>query len=204
MRKTQFAEFFLVTSEQSKLIKPADTTIFSRIPDGDPYLTTYLHELIKTNQPEQQNNRFWIQTRKDPGKSDYQSPIQTPILVKLHERKEEEKLNSKDDAESRKKFLSNSIGCTHCSKKLRNRQWEIFEYHDIFTRQRMDFGMDTEFEVKLTLKVDKAVCNQSLLMPIHLKEDLNVKLDLMHRYGIITVLLISTYASFNFKQREPN
>ena len=39
-------------------------------------------------------------------------------------------------------------------------------------------------------------------MPIHLKEDLNVKLALMHKYGIITVLPFSKYASPIFEQRN--
>ena len=42
--------------------------------------------------------------------------------------------------------------------------------------------MNTDFKVKLTPKDDKAVYSQSLLMPIHLKEDLIVELALMHKY----------------------
>ena len=64
--------------------------------------------------------------------------------------------------------------------------------------------MNTEFRVKLTPKDDKAVCNQSLRMPIHLKEDLIVEMALMHKYGIITVLPFSKYASSIFAQRKPN
>ena len=68
----------------------------------------------------------------------------------------------------------------------------------------MDIGMNTEFKVKLTPKDDKAVYSQSLPMPIHLKEDLIVELALMHKYGIITVLPFSKYASPIFAQRKPN
>ena len=57
----------------------------------------------------------------------------------------------------------------------------LVEYHDIFARHRMDIAMNTEFKVKLTPKDDKAVYSQSLLMPIHLKEDLIVELALMHK-----------------------
>ena len=57
----------------------------------------------------------------------------------------------------------------------------LVEYHDIFARHRMDIGMNTEFKVKLTPKDDKVVYSQSLPMPIHLKEDLNVELALMHK-----------------------
>ena len=64
--------------------------------------------------------------------------------------------------------------------------------------------MNTEFKVKLTPKDDKAVYNQSLPMPIHLKEDLIVELPLMHKDGIVTVLPFSKYASPIFAQRKPN
>ena len=58
--------------------------------------------------------------------------------------------------------------------------------------------------MKLTPKDDKAVYSQSLPMPIHLKGDLIVELAPMHKYGIITVLPFSTYASPKFAQRKPN
>ena len=64
--------------------------------------------------------------------------------------------------------------------------------------------MNTEFKVKLTPRDDKAVYSQNLPMPIHLKEDLIVELALMHKYGIITVLPFSKYASPIFAQRKPN
>ena len=80
----------------------------------------------------------------------------------------------------------------------------LVEYHDIFARHRMDIGMNTEFTVKLTPKNDKPVYSQSLPMPIHVKEDVLVELALMHKFGIITVLPFSKYASPIFAQRKPN
>ena len=80
----------------------------------------------------------------------------------------------------------------------------VVDYHDRFARHRMDIGMNTEIRMKLTPKDDKAVYSQNLPMPIHLKEDLIVELALMHKYGIITVLLFSKYASPIFAQRKPN
>ena len=68
----------------------------------------------------------------------------------------------------------------------------------------MDIGMNTEFKVRLTPKDEKAVYSQSLPMTIHLKEDLIVELALMHKYGIITVLPFSKYASPIFAQRKRN
>ena len=56
--------------------------------------------------------------------------------------------------------------------------------------------------MKLTPKDNKAVYSQSLPMPIHLEEDLIVELALMHKYGIITVLPSSKYASPIFAQKK--
>ena len=64
--------------------------------------------------------------------------------------------------------------------------------------------MNTEFKVRLTPKDDKANYSQNVPMPIHLKEGLIVELALMHKYGIITVLPFSKYASPIFAQRKPN
>ena len=64
--------------------------------------------------------------------------------------------------------------------------------------------MNTEFKVKLTPIDVKVLYSQSLPMPVPLKEDLYVELALIHKYGIITVLLFCKYASPKFAQRKPN
>ena len=74
------------------------------IPESDPDLTTYLTELLRANKPQQQNNTFWIPTLEKPGKTEDHTPIQTRILKELREVQEKEKLNPKNDAESRIKF----------------------------------------------------------------------------------------------------
>ena len=58
------------------------------IPEGDLDLTTYLNELLRTNKQEQQNNKSWFPTPKNPGKTDDHTPIQTQILRELREMKE--------------------------------------------------------------------------------------------------------------------
>ena len=68
----------------------------------------------------------------------------------------------------------------------------------------MDIGMNTEFKVKLTLKDNKTVYSQTLLLPIHLKGVLNVEFFLMLKHGIITVLHFSKYASSIFALKKPN
>ena len=79
--------------------------ILSMIPEGDPDLTTYLTELLRTNKPDQQTNTFWFPTPEDPGNTEQHTPFQTRILKGLRELQLKEKLNPKDNTESRTEFL---------------------------------------------------------------------------------------------------
>ena len=54
-KHTQIAEFSAVAPEQSKRIKPVDMAILFVIPQGDPEMTAYLNELLRTNKPKQQD-----------------------------------------------------------------------------------------------------------------------------------------------------
>ena len=205
-KNTQIAEFSVVTPEQSKHIKPVDIAILSMIPQGDLDLTTYLHELLRTNKPEQQNNTFWFPTTENAGKPEDHTPIQTKILKELIELNEKEKLNPQESTESRNKFLERFDWVDTLLTETEKQAIEdiLVDYHDIFARHRLDIGMNTEFKVKLSPRDDKAVSSQSRPMPIHLKKDLIVELAPMHKYEIITVLPFSKYASPLFAQRKPN
>ena len=205
-KHTQIAEFSVVTPEQSKHIKPVDMAILSMIPQDDPDLTVYLNELLGTSKPEQQDDTFWFPTSENPGKLEDHTPIQTRILNELNELKDKEKLNPQESTESRNTFLKRFDWTDTLLTETQKQAIEdlLVEYHDIFTRHRMDYGMNTEFKVKLTPKDNKAVYSQNLPMPIHLKEGLIVELALTHKYGVITVLPFSKYASPIFAQRKPN
>ena len=205
-KHTQNAEFSVVTPEQTQHIKPVDMAILSMIPQDDPDLTAYLNELLRTNKPEHQDNTFWFPTPENPGKPEDHTQIQTRILKELNELKDKEKLNPQESTQSRNKLLKRFDWADTLLTETEKQAIEDIrvEYHDIFARHRMDIAMNTDFKVKLTPKDDKAVYSQSLPMPIHLKEDLIVELALMHKYGIITVLPFSKYASPIFAQRKPN
>ena len=58
--------------------------------------------------------------------------------------------------------------------------------------------------MKLTPNDDRPAYSQSLPTPISLKDDITVELALLHKYGIITTLPFSKYASPIFAQRKPN
>ena len=80
----------------------------------------------------------------------------------------------------------------------------LVEFHDIFARHRFDIGMNEEFTVKLTPKDDSPAYSQSLPTPINLKEDILFELALLHKYGIISTLPFSKYASPVFAQKKSN
>ena len=71
-------------------------------------------------------------------------------------------------------------------------------------RHPFDIGTNREFKVKFTSNDDRPAYSQSLPTPINLKDDITVELALLHRYGIITTLPFSKYASPIFTQRKPN
>ena len=83
---------------------PVGTAIFSMIPKGDPDLTTYLSEILRTGKPEQQNNPFWFPKPKNPGKIVDHTLMQTRILRELRELQEKKKLKPEDDLDPREKF----------------------------------------------------------------------------------------------------
>ena len=191
-KNTPIAVFSVVTPEPSKFIKPVDTAILSMILEGDPDLVTYLTELLRTNKLHQQNNTFWFPTPENLGNTENRTPIQTRILTKLREFQRKEKLNRKDDIESRTEILTRFDWTDTLLTETEKQAVEdiVVEYHDMFARHRMDIGMNTEFKVKLTPNDDKAVYSQSLPMPIHLKQDSLFELALMHKYGIISVTVL--------------
>ena len=204
-KNKQIAEFSVVTPEQSKHIKPVYMAILSTIPQDNPDLLTYLTKLLRTNQPDQQNRTIWFPTYENLGNIEDHTPIQNRNLKKqLRELQQKVKLNPKDDAESRIEFLKwvdwPDILLTETKKQAV--EGFLVDYHNIIARYRLDNGLDTEFKVKLTPKHVKAV--YSLPMPIHLKEDLTVELALMHKYGVITVVPFSKYASPIIAKRKPN
>ena len=205
-KHAQIAEFSVVTPEQSKHIKPVDMAILSMIPQGDLDLIAYLNELLRTKKPEQQNNTIWFPTPENPGKPEDHTPIQSRILKELNERKDKEELKPQESTKSQNKFLKRFDGVDTLLTETEKQAIEdiLVDYHVIFARHRMDNGMNTEFTVKFTPKDDKVVYSQGLPMPIHLKEDIIIELALIHKYGIITILPFSKYASPIFAQRKPN
>ena len=104
-KNTQIADFFVITPEQSKFIKPVDTATLSMSPEGDRDLITFSTELLGTNKPDQKILTFSFPTPENPGNIEDHTPIQTGILKELRELQLKEKLNPKDNTESRLNFF---------------------------------------------------------------------------------------------------
>ena len=134
------------------------------------------------------------------------TPIEQRINNELLELKELEKINPHDNETSRKEVISNfDWNHTTLSPDEQQEIEEILiEVHAIFARHRFDIGINHEFKVKLTPNVDRPAYSQSVPITINLKDDITVELALLHKYGIITTLPFSKYASPIFAQRKPN
>ena len=201
------ANFSVLTAEQMKHVKPIDpVSTWHLLNENKEDAIYYVSSLLKANRNNDQYEQYWFPTPENPGDEDSHTPIQRRILQELRNLQEAEQLNPQNDDESRRKFLSNfdwkdSMLQQH---EIKNIKLLLVEYHDIFARHTFDIGMNEEFTVKLTPKDDSPAYSQSLPTPVNLKEDILVELALLHKYGIITTLPFSKYASPIVAQKKPN
>ena len=204
---THMADFRVLTPEQIKHIKPVDSSTLTFMMHQHMENTDlYLNQMVKTNQSSDEPETYWFPTPEEPGDPDTYTPIQQRIYDELLELKQLEQLNQNDNDESRKKFLTHFDWTDTTLSPFEKQHIEdiLVQNHDIFARHRFDIGTNREFKVKLTPNDDRPAYSQSLLTPINLKDDITVELALLHRYGIITTLPFSKYASPIFAQRKPN
>ena len=115
-------------------------------------------------------------------------------------------MNPLKETESRDHFLSkfnwtDSTLQLDAKKAVENL---LVEFHDIFVRHCFDIGINTKFKVQLTPLDNRPAYSQSLPAPNNLRDDILVELALLRKYGIITTLPFSKYASPIFAQRKPN
>ena len=206
-RGSHIANFSVMTPGQMKYVKPIDpVTTWHLLQDDPENAAFYVSSLIKSSKPEDFQENYWFPTPEDPGNPEQHTPIQKRILGEILHLQELEKLNPQEDPESRRQFLTNfdwtdSMLQSHEVARIEDL---LVEFHDIFARHRFDIGMNEEFTVKLTPKDDSPAYSQSLPTPVHLKVDILVELALLQRYGIITALPFSKYASSIFAQKKPN
>ena len=166
----------------------------------------YISSLLNTSKTDEVSETYWFLTPQNPGNEKEHTPIQTRILNELRELEQLEKINPLENTNSLSQFLSN-FDWTDSNLQLEAKQVVgnlLVEFHDIFARHRFDIGINTEFKVQLTPIDNRPAYSQSLPAPINLKDDILVELAPLHKYGIITTLPFSKYASPIFAQRKPN
>ena len=148
----------------------------------------------------------WSPSPENPRNSDEHTPIQKRILRELQALQDLETLDPTKVGETSAKFLENFDWKDSTVTPVEKQKIEelVVEFFDIFARHRFDIGMNEEFKVNLTPQDDSPAYSQSLPAPINLKEDNLVELAMLHKFGIITILLFSKYASPLFAQKKPN
>ena len=200
------ANFSVMTLEQMKYVKPVDPASTWHLLQNREQAARYVSSLIKTNRNPPNSENYWFPTPENPGNPEEHTPIQKRILRELQALQDLETLDPTADAESRAKFLENFNwkDSTLTTKEKEKIEELLVEFHDIFPRHRFDIDMNEEFKVKLTPKNDSPAYSQNIPAPINLKEDILVELAMLHKYGIITTLPFSKYASPIFAQKKPN
>ena len=187
-----------MTPEQTKHIRPVNpTSVRHLLNNSHDDAIHYINSLLKTSKTDEVNGTYWFSTPKNPGNEKGHTPIQARILNELRGLEQLEKLNPLENTESQNQFLSNfnwknSTLQPNAKQTVENL---LVKFHDIFARHRFDIGINTEFKVQLTPLDNRPAYGQSLPAPTNLKDDILVELALLHKYGIITTLHFTKYAS---------
>ena len=204
---THIANFSILTPEQTKNIRPVNpTSVRHLLNNNHNDAIHYINSLLKTSKTEEVSETYWFPTLQNPGNGREHTPIQTRILNEIRQLEQLEKLNPLEETDYRNQFLSNFHWSDFTLQLDAKQAVEdlLVEFRDIFARHRFDIGIKTEFKVQLTPLDNRPAYSQSLSAPINLKNDIPVELALLQKYGIITTLPFSKYASPIFAQRKPN
>ena len=201
------ANFSVILTEEMNHVRPIDpVSTWHLLNETEEDAIYYISSLLKANRNNDQYEQYWFPTPENPEAETTHTPIQQRILKELRNLQNLEQLNPHDDVESRRKLFSNFDWKDSMLQQHEIRQIEtlLVDFHDIFARHRFDIGVNEEFTVKLTPKDESPAYSQSLPTPVNLKEDILVELALLHKYGIITTLPFSKYASPIFAQKISN
>ena len=204
---THIANFSILTSEQTKHIRPVNpTSVRHLLNNSHDDAIHYINSLLKTSKTDEVNETYWFPTPQYSGNEKEHTPIQSRILNELRELEKLEKLNALENTSSRNQFLSNFDWTSSTLQPEAKQAVEnlLVDFHDIFARHRFDIGINTDFKVQLTPLDNRPAYSQSFHAPINLKDNTLLELALLHKYGIITTLPFSKYASPIFAQRKPN
>ena len=204
---THIENFSILTPEQTRHIRQVNPTSVRRLLNNShDDAIHYINSLLKTSKTDKVNETYWFPAPQNTGNKQEHTPIQTRILNELRELEQLEKLNPLEDTDCRDQLLTN-FDWTDSTLQPDAKQAaeDLFvEFHEILARHRFDIGINTEFKLQLTPLDNRPGFSQSLPAPINLKDDILVELALLQKYGIITTLPFSKYASPIFAQRKRN
>ena len=115
-----------------------------------------------------------------------------------------EYLNSQENITSRIQiFFNDWTGSASQPEVKQAVETTLVDFPDVFAQNRFDIGFRTELKIKLTPQNDKPFYRQSFAVPIIFIDFILVELDLLKKFGIIT-LLFSKYASPILAQKKLN
>ena len=192
---THIANFSILTREQTKHIRLVNpTSVMHLLNNNHNDAIRYINSLLKILKSDEVNDTYWFPTPQNPGNAREHTPVQTCILNELREL---EQLNPLKDTNSRDQFLSNSDWTDYTLQPDAKQAVEdlLVESHNIFARHRFHIGINTEFKVQLTPLDNRPAYSESFPAPINLKDDILVEQALIHKYGVVTTLPFSKYAS---------
>ena len=86
------AELQILKPEDTKQIRPVDAATLKLLQDPDD-THMYVNELMKSNEIEQNTERFWFSTPENPGNEEEHTPIQRRILKEIRELIKNEELD---------------------------------------------------------------------------------------------------------------
>ena len=154
--------------------------------------------------PAPEYEKLWFPTPETCPDPTNLSPLQRDIYEQLLKLQEMEKLDPKGNNQDKITFLSKF---PWERSALNDEQKAVVgellvEFSDIFAKHRFDVGYNTDLKIKLTPERSITIYEQGPPTPVHLRNELQVELALMHYYGLITTLSQSRYSSPLFAQRK--
>ena len=90
---THIANFSIITTEQTKHIRPVSPTSVRHLLNNSHYRAIhFINSLLKTSENDEVNETYWFPTPQNPGNEKEHTPIQARILTELRELEQLEKL----------------------------------------------------------------------------------------------------------------
>ena len=209
----KIAKFSFLTSDQAEKLLEVDPQLKNVAKMSENYLTE-INQLIDVTdtpkrkvqqaKPAPEYEKLWFPTLETcPDPTNF-SPLQREIFEQLLKLQEMEKLHPKGNHQDKITFLSKfpweKLALNDEQKAVVGEL--LVEFSDIFAKHRFEVGYNTDLKKKLTPERSIPIYEQGPPTPVHLRNQLQVELALMHYYGLITTLSQSRDSSPLFAQRK--